>query len=324
MGGNAGAALSPLLLAAVIGRVGTPGTLVTIPLVAASSLILVLLSRHGAISAATGEITTTGRRRRRRRRAGDSASPEPPAAPQPAGKQRRTGRLSHGGVTDAERGPDPTAAQAGAEDRARPKPDAREGMASAGTRAAVAALALIVLFAMCRAWYQVSLTTYLPLWVAGHDGARVGIAQVLFVLAGSLPAGAVLGGALSDRVGRWQVVLAAGVLLVPANAALLTVGPGGGPALLLPLTAAIGCLIGATYPVAIIIAQEAWPRNIGLAGGLIMGLGWLPGGVGASAVGMMADNVGLARALATQAVPLAVGVLAIGAYALLLARRTAR
>ena len=94
--------------------------------------------------------------------------------------------------------------------------------------------------------------------------------------------------------------------------------------MLLPLTAAIGCLIGATYPVAIIIAQEAWPRNIGLAGGLIMGLGWLPGGIGASAVGMMADNVGLARALATQAVPLAVGVLAMGAYALLLARRTAR
>ena len=55
---------------------------------------------------------------------------------------------------------------------------------------------------MARAWYQVSLTTYLPLWVAQHAGARVGVAQVLFVLAGSLPAGAVLGGALSDRVGR--------------------------------------------------------------------------------------------------------------------------
>ena len=196
----------------------------------------------------------------------------------------------------------------------------RSTPATFGTGAAVCALSLIVLFAMTRAWYQVSLTTYLPLWVAEHAGARVGIVPVLFVLAGSLPAGAVLGGAISDRVGRWQVVLAAGLLMVPANAALLAVGPGGGPASLLMLTAAIGCLIGATYPVAIIIAQEAWPRNIGLAGGMIMGLGWLPGGVGASAVGMMADNVGLARALATQVIPLLVGVLAIGGYAVLNAR----
>ena len=68
---------------------------------------------------------------------------------------------------------------------------------------------------------------------------------------------------------------------------------------------------------AIVIAQEAWPRNIGLAGGMIMGLGWLPGGIGAAAVGMLADNVGLARALATQVIPLLVGVLAVGGYAVL-------
>ena len=139
---------------------------------------------------------------------------------------------------------------------------------------------------MARAWYQVSLTTYLPLWIASHEGARTGLAQVLFVLVGSLPAGSLLGGTLSDRVGRWQVVLAAAALLVPANGALLAVGPGGAPAVVLPLTAAVGCLIGMTYPVAIIMAQEAWPRNIGLAGGLVMGLGWLPGGVGASAIGL--------------------------------------
>ena len=207
-------------------------------------------------------------------------------------------------------------------DGARPRDiwPARSASAGNGTGTAVLALGLITLFAMARAWYQVSLTTYLPLWVAQHDGARVGIAQVLFVLAGSLPAGAVLGGALSDRVGRWQVVLAAGVLLVPANAGLLAVGPGGGPAALLPLIALIGCLVGATYPVAIIIAQEAWPRNIGLAGGMIMGLGWLPGGVGAAAVGMMADSIGLARALATGLIPLLVGLLAVGGYALLSTR----
>ena len=283
VGGNAGAALSPLLMAALLGWYGLPGTLVTVPLAVGAGLILMLLSRHGAVSAATHRAAAP---RPRKRPVEGSASRDPTAGPQPA-----AGRA-----------------------------DARDTTRLAGTGTAGLALALIVLFAMSRAWYQVSLTTYLPLWVAEHADARVGVAHVLFVLAGSLPAGAVLGGALSDRAGRWQVVLTAGLLLVPANAALLTVGPGSAPAALLPLIAVIGCLIGATYPVAIIIAQEAWPRNIGLAGGMIMGLGWLPGGVGASAVGMLADNIGLARALATGVIPLLAGVLAVGGYAVLRAR----
>ena len=57
---------------------------------------------------------------------------------------------------------------------------------------------------------------------------------------------------------------------------------------------------------------------------MIMGRGWLPGGIGASVVGMMADNIGLARALATQVIPLLAGVLAVGGHALLSARRCAR
>ena len=382
VGGNAGAALSPLLLAAVIGRQGLAGTLATIPLAAATALVLLLLARHGAVPASTD----LGLRWRKPRVATASMPAVPsgsPADASPATAQRpRTTTGADGGSRPTRAGGDASstrripetcfargnrpaaAARSGvsthqdpeatatssatstgtggsttalplarstgeADSRAAPAMDGaahrdrrsqRSTPATFGTGAAVCALSLIVLFAMTRAWYQVSLTTYLPLWVAEHAGARVGIVPVLFVLAGSLPAGAVLGGAISDRVGRWQVVLAAGLLMVPANAALLAVGPGGGPASLLMLTAAIGCLIGATYPVAIIIAQEAWPRNIGLAGGMIMGLGWLPGGVGASAVGMMADNVGLARALATQVIPLLVGVLAIGGYAVLNAR----
>lgn len=317
VGGSAGAALSPLLLAAVIGRHGLAGTLVTIPVAAATALILLLLARHGAVpGAGRGSTLPDGPHRRR-------AAGARPRGNRPARAASETAAASRAhGKTPRPNNSGSAGSGAGTADGTRPRHTwpARAASAGNGPWTAVLALALITLFAMARAWYQVSLTTYLPLWVAQHAGARVGVAQVLFVLAGSLPAGAVLGGALSDRVGRWQVVLAAGVLLVPANAGLLAVGPGGGPAALLTLVAAIGCLIGATYPVAIIIAQEAWPRNIGLAGGMIMGLGWLPGGVGASAVGMMADSFGLARALATGVIPLLVGVLAVGGYALLGAR----
>ena len=278
VGGNVGAALSPLLMAAVIGWQGLRGTLVTVPLALVTAALLWLIPGRGA-------------------------APE---------TQRRT--APDPGTPESTRDSETTAARSNATE------PAGESPAATGARAAGTALGLIVLFAMARAWYQVSLTTYLPLWIASHEGARTGLAQVLFVLVGSLPAGSLLGGTLSDRVGRWQVVLAAAALLVPANGALLAVGPGGAPAVVLPLTAAVGCLIGMTYPVAIIMAQEAWPRNIGLAGGLVMGLGWLPGGVGASAIGLLADSAGLQRALSTLVAPLLVGVAAIGAYAVIRTR----
>ena len=285
VGGNLGAALSPLLMAAVVGWQGLRGTLVTVPL---ALVMAALLWLAGGRAAAAG-----GLDRPQRPGAGPRAAPPPtkpataaraaPGAPLPAAAARTT-----------------TAAASGA-----------------------LALALIVLFAMTRAWYQVSLTTYLPLWIAAHDGARVGPAQALFVLVGSLPAGSLLGGALSDRAGRWPVVLAAAALLAAANGFLLAVGPGAHPAAVLALTGAIGCLIGMTYPVAIIMAQEAWPRDVGLAGGLVMGLGWLPGGVGASVVGALADRAGLEGALATLTIPLLAGVAALGAYAAI-TRTTAR
>ena len=288
VGGNAGAALSPLLMAAVIGWQGLRGTLVTLPLAFATAALLWLIPGRGA-------------------------APDGLAWPPRRGAERRT---DPGTVTPESNREDGE----GTVERPRAKADGGPPVPATGTLVAGAALSLIVLFAMARAWYQVSLTTYLPLWIDSYDGARTGLAQVLFVLVGALPAGSLLGGGLSDRVGRWQVVLAAAALLVFANGALLAVGPGGAPAVVLLLTAAIGCLIGMTYPVVIIMAQEAWPRNLGLAGGLVMGLGWLPGGVGASAIGLLADSGGLQRALSTLVVPLLVGVAAIGIYAVIRTR----
>ena len=288
VGGNLGAALSPLLLAAVIGWHGLRGTLVTVPLALVTAALLWLIPGRGAAPAGAVAPQETN---------ADHGTAPPPAAAETAAANS-----------------EPAAG------RGRPLTDAAVAKPAAGASAA-AALGLIVLFAMTRAWYQVSLTTYLPLWIDAHGAARIGPGQALFVLVGSLPAGSLLGGALSDRAGRWQVVLAAAALLVVVHGALLALGPGAEPAALLALTAAVGCLIGMTYPVAIIMAQEAWPRNIGLAGGLVMGLGWLPGGVGASAVGVLADHAGLERALATLALPLLLGVATIGAYAVTTRRR---
>ncbi|HXF64223.1 MAG TPA: hypothetical protein VNK95_21525, partial [Caldilineaceae bacterium] len=69
------------------------------------------------------------------------------------------------------------------------------------------------------------------------------------------------------------------------------------------------------------LALESWPRQVGVASGLLMGVGWWPGGIGASVTGYLADHYSLGLALATLVLaPLAMGVCILG-YAALLRRR---
>ncbi|MBI3160720.1 MAG: MFS transporter [Chloroflexi bacterium] len=161
---------------------------------------------------------------------------------------------------------------------------------AAGSRLA---LALVVLFVMARSWFQGSLYTYLPslLQESGFSLEQAGALFSALLFSASL--GSLMGGPLSDTLGRLAVVLGSLALLGPASwAALHTSG-----ALQVTFLIATGVLLGASVPVGLIMAQEAWPRGAGLASSLAMGLGWLPSGVGAWVVGRMADQNGLPAAM---------------------------
>ncbi len=75
-------------------------------------------------------------------------------------------------------------------------------------------------------------------------------------------------------------------------------------------------MIGASFPVTIVLAQEAWPQSVGLASAMVMGLGWLPSGLGAFVVGQIADRSSLTAGLTSLVfVPFA-GLIALLIYAL--------
>jgi len=82
-----------------------------------------------------------------------------------------------------------------------------------------------------------------------------------------------------------------------------------------------GALTGASFPVTVVMAQESWPRGVGLASALVMGLGWLPGGIGASFTGFVADQTSLSTALGWLIVPPALGLGCTLMYALVWNRR---
>lgn len=168
------------------------------------------------------------------------------------------------------------------------------------------ALALIITAAASRSWYLGSLNTYLPEWLQsqGFTPEAAGASLSLMLFASSI--GALIGGSLSDRTGRLPILLISMAGLGPAVWLLMQLS---GP-LQLAAVALAGFLIGATFPVTIVMAQEAWPRGTGLASALAIGLGWLPSGVGAWVVGLLADASTLTDGLSTLVYVPLVGLLA--------------
>ena len=146
---------------------------------------------------------------------------------------------------------------------------------------------------MFRAWFQVGFVTYLPTWLQEQGGTQADGGRLLFVFLASVGIGSLIGGSLSDRIGRWQVLALSLLLLGPAELLFLS-NPG---LLQMPFLVVMGVLLGATFPVSIVMAQEAWPRSPGVASGLVMGLPWVAGGIGASLTGLIADQSSLTLGL---------------------------
>jgi FSR family fosmidomycin resistance protein-like MFS transporter len=160
-------------------------------------------------------------------------------------------------------------------------------------------LMLIVLAMAFRNWFQVSLVTFLPTWIEAQGGTLATGSRMLFVYLAAVGAGSLAGGALSDRIGRWQVLILSLGLLGPMEWVFLSASQ---PLQYLSL-GLTGALLGATFPVSIVLAQEAWPGSRGVAAGMVIGLPWVGGGLGASLTGFVADQFSLGLGLRSLLLP---------------------
>jgi FSR family fosmidomycin resistance protein-like MFS transporter len=131
--------------------------------------------------------------------------------------------------------------------------------------------------------------TYLPMFFQAQGiELKTGSLMLTVFLAGGAAAG-LYGGHLSDKVGRRRVI-AISMLIYPVLASLMILSKGGWIWL---LAAASGAALLASFAVTIVLAQELMPRYVGLASGLILGLGFGSGGVGSAFSGYLADHLGL-------------------------------
>lgn len=174
-------------------------------------------------------------------------------------------------------------------------------------------LALIIISVMTRSWVQVAVMTYLPEWIQSQGGSLTLGGQLLALFSLATGVGSLTGGNLSDRIGRWQVMAMSTGLLGPGIWLFLEAS-----GLWQVLSVAlIGVLIGLSFPTAVVMAQETWPQGVGFASALVMGLGWAPGGMGASFTGFVADHYALATGLYLLIFPPLLGLACILTYAAL-------
>ncbi len=150
----------------------------------------------------------------------------------------------------------------------------------------VAILALMLVMFL-RAWTQAAITSFTPIYFIQIAGLTVPQAsRIAFINLFALAVGGLMGGILADRFGGKRILVA--TLLVYAPATYFLFSTQGATALLIAPLA--GFVAGASWPPLIVLAQELFPKNAGVASGISLGFAFAMGGIGQSITGWLADH----------------------------------
>ena len=148
------------------------------------------------------------------------------------------------------------------------------------------AIAILVALMFSKYVYTSSLSSYYTFYLIHKFGLSVQSAQIhLFVFLASVAAGTFAGGPIGDRFGRkpviWFSILGAfpfALMLPYAN--LFWTGI---------LTVAIGLILASAFSAILVYAQDLLPGRVGMVAGMFFGFSFGMGGLGAAALGQVAD-----------------------------------
>ena len=115
----------------------------------------------------------------------------------------------------------------------------------------------------------------------------------VFVFLAAGVAGTFIGGPLADRFGHKKIILFSLGLSCPLFVLFLL---SSGVWSFIWLTLA-GLILIFSFSVSMVMGQSFMPQNVGLASGLILGLSFGMGGVGAAVLGLFADLWGSAESM---------------------------
>jgi FSR family fosmidomycin resistance protein-like MFS transporter len=153
-------------------------------------------------------------------------------------------------------------------------------------RIVVTGIVVLVALLFSKNVYTSSLSSYYTFYLIQKFHVSVASAQVhLFVFLGAVAAGTFIGGPIGDRIGRrpviWFSILGAApfALLLP-YAGLWWTGV---------LSVAIGFILASAFSAILVYAQDLLPGRVGTVAGMFFGFSFGLGGLGAAALGRIAD-----------------------------------
>jgi FSR family fosmidomycin resistance protein-like MFS transporter len=156
------------------------------------------------------------------------------------------------------------------------------------TRKAVwSSIAILIGLMFSKFFYLASLSNYYTFYLIKKFGVSVATSQrylFLFLLATAV--GTILGGPIGDRFGRRLVIWFSILGVLPFT-------------LLLPhlnlfwtgvITVPIGLILASAFSAIVVYAQDLLPGRVGMVSGIFFGLAFGLGGIGAAALGWLADR----------------------------------
>lgn len=151
-------------------------------------------------------------------------------------------------------------------------------------------LGILMLLTFSKNFYLASITSFYTFFLIQRFQISVQSAQIhLFAFLGAVAAGTLVGGAVGDRFGRkfviWVSILGAlPFSLAMPYASLMWTGV---------LSVLIGFILASAFSAILVYAQELVPGKVGMISGLFFGFAFGIAGIGAAALGRLADHAGV-------------------------------
>jgi FSR family fosmidomycin resistance protein-like MFS transporter len=171
----------------------------------------------------------------------------------------------------------------------------------------VRSLAVLVILIFSKFVYLSSLSSYYTFYLIERFHLSVRGAQLyLFVFLVSVAVGTIAGGPLGDRFGRKRLIWFSILGALPFTLAL----PHANLFWTSVFSVGAGLTLASAFPAIVVYGQELVPTKVGAISGLFFGLSFGMGGLGAAALGWLADWKGIEFVYAVCAFLPALGLLA--------------
>lgn len=154
----------------------------------------------------------------------------------------------------------------------------------------IAAMAVLAMLVFSKYIYMASLSSYYTFYLIEKFHVSVDTAQMyLFLFLAAVAAGTFAGGPIGDRIGRKRVIWVSILGAAPFTLALPYVDL----AWTAVLSVVIGLVMSSAFSAIVVFAQELVPGKVGMIAGIFFGLMFGVSGIGAAAMGHIADVAGI-------------------------------